>query len=168
MRSFSINGKLMFYNAKKGIANLSFAIPFLILYPCCLIHKNEGMYDIFLSQKQYQALLTRLDEINDDVTTLRLKSQPEAGYIDNHDLLILLQVTNRTVQRWRKSGRLPYKKLGGKFFYKVAVILDSFRMHPDENADAVDEPGKTTPPSGNEIPIKCENCPLFVILNSED
>jgi len=126
------------------------------------------MVDIILSQKQYQALLTRLDEINDDVTTLRLKSQPEAGYIDNHDLLMLLQVTNRTVQRWRKSGRLPYKKLGGKFYYKAAVILDSFKMRQDESDDDDDEPPQAPPPIENEIQITCEKCPLFMILNSED
>lgn len=116
-----------------------------------------------------------LDDINKDVTTIRQKALPEGGYIDNNDLLILLQVTPRTLYRWRQSGRLPYKKLGCRFYYKADLVLKSFKMLPKVlNEEAGDVciaepiPAVTPQPDENEIHIPCAQCPLFVILNSED
>ena len=85
------------------------------------------MEDILLSQKQYQALLSRLDEINSDVTLIKFKTGQETAFIDNYNLSKLLQVSNRTLQRWRKNGRLPYLQLGKKVYYRADVILDSFK-----------------------------------------
>jgi hypothetical protein len=126
------------------------------------------MDDILLSQKQYQALLTRLDEITADVTTIKLQSHPEDHYIDNHDLLMILQVTNRTIQRWRKSGRLPFKKLGSKFYYRADLIMDTFKMLCKGPVEAEKPAIEVPPQSDDEIQIACERCPLFLILNSED
>ena len=128
-----------------------------------------------ISLKQYQVLKKVLDDINKDVTTIRQKALPEAGYIDNNDLLILLQVTPRTLYRWRQSGRLPYKKLGCRFYYKADLILKNFKMQPDEKNEEVEDVHETNQlppeirlPDENQIHIPCEQCPLFVILNSED
>ena len=126
------------------------------------------MEDILLSQKQYQALLTRLDEIIADVTSIKQKSHPEERYIDNSDLMMILQVTNRTIIRWRKSGKLPYKKLGSKFYYRADLIMDSFKMLCKGLPEVITPTVEVPPQSDDEIRITCERCPLFVILNSED
>jgi len=128
-----------------------------------------------LTVKQYRALKQMLDDINKDVTTIRQKALPVGGYIDNNDLLILLQVTPRTLYRWRQSGRLPYKKLGCRFYYKADLILKSFRMEPEILNEKVEDvclaepiPAEIPQPDENEIHIPCAQCPLFVILNSEE
>lgn len=124
------------------------------------------MEDLLLSFKQYQALLKRLDEINEDVTSIKLKTPPEVGYIDNNDLLKLLQVTNRTIQRWRKNGRLPYSKLGEKFYYRVDVILKNFKPHSAIPVK-IEYPAPKVPDSETgDQPMACVRCPLFLILNS--
>lgn len=126
------------------------------------------MEDILLSQKQYHALISRLDEINDDVTSIKLKTRPEARYIDNSDLLKILQVTNRTIQRWRKSGRLPYKKIGNRFYYRVDLVLDCFKLQDDGSFEPgfpiTDDPN----PEESHLPFICEHCPLFWLFNSDD
>jgi hypothetical protein len=127
------------------------------------------MQDILLSVKQYLALISRLDEINDDVTAIKLQSHPEDHYIDNHDLLMILQVSIRTLRRWRNTGKLPYKKLGHRFYYRADLIMDVFKVRPDETDDDLSvSASPPTPPEENEIQITCERCPLFVILNLED
>jgi hypothetical protein len=133
------------------------------------------MQDILLSVKQYRALIMRLDEINDDVTAIKHQSHPEEHYIDSHDLLMILHITPRTLRRWRNSGKLPYKKLGHRFYYRADCIMDVFKVRPDEPKDEVEGvgnnehfPHETTTHDENEIQITCERCPLFVILNSED
>lgn len=124
------------------------------------------MEDILLSQKQYQALLKRLDEINDDVTTIKIKTRSEARYIDNADLLKILHVTNRTIQRWRKSERLPYIKIGNRFYYRVDLVLECFKLRDDGSF----EPGSPRTDESNQeechLPFICEHCPLFWLFNS--
>ncbi|NWJ49444.1 MAG: helix-turn-helix domain-containing protein [Bacteroidetes bacterium] len=121
------------------------------------------MEDILLSQKQYQAVIDRLNKINADVTTLKQKTAPEAGYIDNYDLLKLLQVTNRTVQRWRLTGKLPYSRIGKKYYYRADLILERCRVR----REPIDIPA----PSLSVIPelsaslhkSLCRQCPLYYI-----
>lgn len=126
------------------------------------------MKEVLFSPQQYQAVLERLDEITKDVTLIKDKTLPEAGYIDNHDLMILLQITPRTLQRWRKNGLIPYRKLGSRFFYKADLILKSFKAHTDHPDDDDPPPPAAPLADDNELHITCKQCPLFVILNSED
>jgi hypothetical protein len=122
------------------------------------------MEELLFSQKQYQALISRLTEISDDVTSIKLMSGPGTGYLDTADLIQLFQVTNRSIQRWRKSGRLPYIRIGRKYYYKADTLLESFKQQAGFKA----EEAETFP----EIPdldkiirqVDCSNCPLFKTL----
>lgn len=124
------------------------------------------MEDILLSVKQYQALITRLDEINQDVTSIKLKSGPDANYISNTELLTLLHISKSTSQRLRNSGRLPFIKIGKKLYFRTDIILNFFNMIPP----SPDDEGHSLPVdatnSEDSLQIECERCPLFVILNS--
>ena len=129
------------------------------------------MQDILLSSKQYFSLIKRLDEINADVASLKFRSLPDVGFIDTYELLKLLQVTVRTVQRWRKSGNLPYSKIGGRYYYKADIILDSFKMCPGQPVEVDPVEVEFPPPvvekleSVNEE-MACKTCPLLLIFNS--
>lgn len=50
--------------------------------------------------------------------------------LDNQDLLQLLKISNRSLQRYRSNGKLPYYSISGKIYYKRSnveqVIRDSF------------------------------------------
>ena len=37
--------------------------------------------------------------------------------LDNQDLCLLLKVSKRTLQRFRSTGKLPYKRIGKKTYY---------------------------------------------------
>ena len=114
---------------------------------------------------------------------------PDVGFIDTYELLKLLLVTNRTIQRWRKSGRLPYSRLGGKYYYRADIILNSFKMKTGSpfapvEVDPVDlvvsvDPIVPVVPVEVEYPpplveklesdgieMKCKTCPLLLLLIS--
>ena len=121
---------------------------------------------IELSVKQYKALLSRLDELNRGMASMRIKSDSEERYITNIELRKLLQVSKRTEQRWRDSGRLTFIQIGKKIYYDVETILKSFRVLSNINTEAENQPAVANE-SENDIPqIECLRCPLFVILNS--
>jgi hypothetical protein len=121
------------------------------------------MEEILLSQKQYNALMLRLEKLNADVTTLKNKAAPEAGYIDNYDLLKLLQVSNRTLQRWRYTKRLPYTRIGKKFYYRADLVLARCKVVPNLLAYQPPLSAITTKSQSAIRPLACAYCPIYYI-----
>lgn len=54
-------------------------------------------------------------------------------WIDNQDVLQTLHISKRTLQTLRTNGTLPYTKVKGKFYYKVAdieqLLQDNYYNH---------------------------------------
>jgi len=54
-------------------------------------------------------------------------------WIDNQDVLQTLHISKRTLQTLRTNGTLPYSKVKGKFYYKVAdieqLLQDNYYNH---------------------------------------
>ncbi|MFD1613711.1 helix-turn-helix domain-containing protein [Gelatiniphilus marinus] len=54
-------------------------------------------------------------------------------WIDNQDVLQTLRISKRTLQTFRTNGILPYSKIKGKFYYKVAdieqLLQDNYYNH---------------------------------------
>ena len=52
--------------------------------------------------------------------------------LDNQDVLQMLKISNRSLQRYRSSGKLPYYTISGKLYYKLSdvhqFIRDSFSV----------------------------------------
>jgi hypothetical protein len=51
--------------------------------------------------------------------------------LDNQDVLQMLKISSRSLQRYRSGGRLPYYTISGKLYYKLSdvhqFIRDSFQ-----------------------------------------
>jgi len=64
-----------------------------------------------------------------DAQTLKSSIDGEE-LLDNQDVLKMLKISNRSLQRYRSSGRLPYYTISGKLYYKLSdvhqFIRDSF------------------------------------------
>lgn len=81
-----------------------------------------------------QRVLERLDR--QDEMLLSIKSQGESPnpmdgirMFDNQDLCMLLQISKRTLQRYRSTGALPYKTLGKKTYYSETDVLTFLSEH---------------------------------------
>ncbi|KIA83651.1 hypothetical protein OA84_09210 [Kaistella solincola] len=59
------------------------------------------------------------------------KRQTSPPIYDNADMMQLFHVSGRTLQRWRKEGIVPYKKIGGKIFYLAEDVLRMMRKGDD-------------------------------------
>ncbi|WP_352421126.1 helix-turn-helix domain-containing protein [Proteiniphilum sp.] len=46
-----------------------------------------------------------------------------SNWIDGQDVLLKMQVSPRTLQRWRINGLLPYSRVSGKCYYRKSDIL---------------------------------------------
>ena len=81
-----------------------------------------------------QKLMERLDR--QDELLLAMKAEGKQPTItesirlfDNQDLCMLLQISKRTLQRYRSVGALPYKTLGKKTYYSEADVLTFLSEH---------------------------------------
>ena len=128
--------------------------------------QSENMDEIFLSVQQYKSLLGHLERIKNDVTILKQKSTGEACLVDTYDLVRLLQVTYRTIQRWRISGRLPYIRLGRRYYYRADQLIDLFKVIPDQTTEIDNFQPVNEKPTEENFEMPCFRCPMFQLMIS--
>ncbi len=54
---------------------------------------------------------------------------PAFHWIDNHDIMMRLHISMRTLQSWRSKGWLPYSRIGKKIFYRESDLNDLLRKN---------------------------------------
>jgi hypothetical protein len=72
-------------------------------------------------------LVALSQEVRDLKTRIELLNATRVEYlknawVDNQDVMQLLHISPRTLQTLRTNGTIPYSKIRGKFYYKVADI----------------------------------------------
>ena len=78
---------------------------------------------MYIDQKYFdswmQRLLTQVELLQRKVDRLGNQDNVinDEVLLDNQDLCLLLKVSKRTLQRFRSSGKLPYKRIGKKTYY---------------------------------------------------
>lgn len=82
-------------------------------------------------EKKIQNIINRLDKIDKTLASMskqRCYLDGELLY-DNYDLCKLLNISKRTLQRYRSSKELPYHTLYGKTFYKESDVSNFIRLN---------------------------------------
>ena len=81
-----------------------------------------------------QKVLERLDRQDELLLSMKAKEKEPSlsesvRLFDNQDLCMLLQISKRSLQRYRSIGALPYKTLGKKTYYSEADVLTFLSEH---------------------------------------
>lgn len=81
-----------------------------------------------------QKVMERLDRQDEMLLSMQPSGKapnPMDGIrlFDNQDLCMLLQISKRTLQRYRSEGALAYKTLGRKTYYSETDVLDFLSRH---------------------------------------
>ncbi len=83
-------------------------------------------------------LLTISQEIKDikariDLIKYQKAEKLKDNWIDNQEVMQSLHISKRTLQTFRTNGTIPYSKIQGKFYYKVAdieqLLQDNYYNH---------------------------------------
>lgn len=86
-------------------------------------------------------IMARFDILNEHIILEQKKLQSIDGeeLMDNQDLLQMLKISSRSLQRYRSSGRLPYYSISGKIYYKLSdvhqFIRESFNKPKERTKD---------------------------------
>lgn len=83
-----------------------------------------------------EKLSGKLDSIGKDLKTFISASdvlEENEKILDNQDLCFLLKVSNRTLQRYRDEGKLPYFRVKAKIYYRASEIRTFIKEHASIN-----------------------------------
>jgi protein tyrosine phosphatase len=78
---------------------------------------------LYIDKNTFEAwmerILERVEMLNNKIEKLNNTKNQLNGdtLLDNQDLCLLLKVSKRTLQRYRSSGILPYKRIQQKTYY---------------------------------------------------
>jgi hypothetical protein len=105
----------------------------------------------------FEQLMERFNRIDRYLEKMAIKEKLLEGekLLDNQDVCQMLNVSKRTLQRYRSSGELPYQMIYHKTFYKEsdveAFIKANFAKGEDEDSDnnSEDTEDKTEDPDEN-------------------
>ena len=76
-----------------------------------------------------ERLIERFDLLGEHISELKRKRGTVDGeeLLDNQDILQMLKISTRSLQRYRSSGRLPYYTISGKIYYKLSDVHQFIR-----------------------------------------
>lgn len=76
-----------------------------------------------------ERIMERFDLLADAVNSTRNQHTAVDGeeLLDNQDVLQMLKISARSLQRYRSSGRLPYYTISGKIYYKLSDVQQFVR-----------------------------------------
>lgn len=55
-------------------------------------------------------------------------------FLSNRDVCRMLQISSRTLQDWRDTGKIPFIQIKGKILYKQSEVLKWLDMNSDKNS----------------------------------
>ncbi|HHV85353.1 MAG TPA: helix-turn-helix domain-containing protein [Petrimonas sp.] len=79
-----------------------------------------------------ERIMERFDILKEYVLNIQKQRHSIDGeqLLDNQDVLQMLKISHRSLQRYRSTGKLPYYTISGKLYYKLSdvhqFIRDSF------------------------------------------
>lgn len=76
-----------------------------------------------------ERIMERFDILNDHISDIQKQRNSIDGeeLLDNQDLLQMLKISHRSLQRYRSSGKLPYYTISGKLYYKLSDVHQFIR-----------------------------------------
>jgi hypothetical protein len=78
------------------------------------------MEAVILTTEQYQELVNRLDILNKKMED---KSKiPSETFLDNQELLKLMNISKRTAQTWRDEGKISFSQINSKIYYRMSDV----------------------------------------------
>jgi len=76
-----------------------------------------------------ERIMSRFDLLSENITEAQKNKTVVDGdeLLDNQDILQMLKISTRSLQRYRSSGKLPYYTISGKIYYKLSDIHQFIR-----------------------------------------
>jgi len=105
-------------------------MPFQLINFITSTNKNHIMN---IERTEFTAWMERIMERFDILREQMIKNQTQfmeidgEQLLDNQDVLQLLKISSRSLQRYRSDKKLPYYTISGKLYYKLSDVHQLIR-----------------------------------------
>ena len=72
---------------------------------------------ISIEKKTFEEMVSKFDNLVAKAEALCFEDKKMSGWMDSQDVCVLLNISPRTLQTLRDSGRLPYSQINHKTYY---------------------------------------------------
>ncbi|MCY0969899.1 helix-turn-helix domain-containing protein [Chryseobacterium wangxinyae] len=78
-----------------------------------------------------ERIMERFDILKESIAKKHLQNTEIDGQqlLDNQDVLMLLKISSRSLQRYRSDKKLPYYTISGKLYYKKSDVDQFIRSN---------------------------------------
>lgn len=78
-----------------------------------------------------ERIMERFDILKESISTKHLQNTEIDGeqLLDSQDVLQLLKISSRSLQRYRSDKKLPYYTISGKLYYKQSDVHQFIRKN---------------------------------------
>ena len=91
---------------------------------------------ITMDSEAYKEVVERLKRIEEYIIGVRSTSDDlETMWVDGYSVCQYLQISERTLQRLRSKGEIPYSVLGGKVYYTLGAIKSALESRTIKRRD---------------------------------
>lgn len=87
------------------------------------------MQVITIESEAYNKLMHQIEEIKAKVFEEKQQKPLSEIWLDNQDVCQTLNISKRTLQTYRDTGKLSYSQIGSKIYYKAADVNDLLNTH---------------------------------------
>lgn len=95
-------------------------MPLLCHFKTTFAQKN--MEVITMESEVFKEIKNKLDEIHDYISSQKTNELGDDTWLDNYEVCTFLQISTRTLQRFRSENLVTYSLIRGKIFYQFKEI----------------------------------------------
>jgi hypothetical protein len=77
---------------------------------------------IIFEKQDFEQLEQKIDQLNLKLIRVLADDPERKRWITNSEAIKILNVSTRTLQNYRDTGKLPFSKIGTKIYYKASDI----------------------------------------------
>lgn len=79
---------------------------------------------ITIESKAFKQLMEKLDVLSEYVYSMERPEveNEDESWVDSREVCHFLKISERTLQRLRKNGKITFTCLGGKYYYQICQI----------------------------------------------
>ncbi len=80
--------------------------------------------EVIISKEVFETLIEKINEIKSkmDVKSSPDKPRLKEDWLDAQEACVLLKISKRTLQGYRRNGLIPFSHVNGKVFFKARDI----------------------------------------------
>lgn len=91
---------------------------------------------ITIESKAFKQLMAKLEALSEYVYSMeRPVENVDENWVDSPEICQYLKISERTLQRLRKNGKVTYSCIGGKYYYQIIEIKKLLRANIIKSTD---------------------------------